>query len=105
MNVGLTVIVKALAPELKTIPSTSVVAERDTPVVFERANVAVSAGPLGTVMGVQFVAVCQSPLPGLRFQVALAAWLALSTEQQDRREQAGAEYEFFGCFHTMSVLF
>jgi len=32
-----------------------------------------SAGPFGTVAGVQFAAVFQSPLVGLRFQVALPA--------------------------------
>src|SRR5205807_446868 len=44
-------------------------------VVFERANVAVSADPLGTVAGLQFVAVFQSPELGLRSHVALPAWL------------------------------
>ena len=59
-SVGLAVIVNALAPELKTMPLTSVNNERETPITFETANVAVSAGPLGTVLGVQFVAVFQS---------------------------------------------
>ena len=45
----------------------------ETLVVFERANVAVSADPLGTVGGVQFVAVFQSPEVGLRSHVALPA--------------------------------
>ena len=58
------------------IPSTSVSAEMETLVVFETANVAVSTDPLGTVAGVQFVAVFQSPEPGLRSHVALPAWLA-----------------------------
>jgi len=44
-------------------------------VVFERANVAVSADPLGTVAGPQFVLVFQSPERGLRFHVTLPAWL------------------------------
>jgi hypothetical protein len=57
------------------MPSTTVFAERETLVVFESVNVAVSAGPLGTVAGVQFVAVFQSPLPGFKFHVALPAWL------------------------------
>ena len=38
---------------------------------FEK--VATSSGPSGTVAGVQFVAVFQSALVGLRFQVALPA--------------------------------
>ena len=44
-------------------------------VVFEKANVAVSADPLGTVAGLQFVLVFQSPERGLRFHVTLPAWL------------------------------
>jgi hypothetical protein len=67
------VIVNALAPALNTIPFTSVNAEREISILLERANVAVSVGPFGTVAGVQFVAVFQSLLPGLRFQVALPA--------------------------------
>src|ERR1700680_1990922 len=70
-NAGLAVIVKLLASGLNTIVFTWVLAERETPVQFERANVAVLAAPLGTVAGVQFVAVFQSALPGLRFHVAL----------------------------------
>ena len=75
VSVGLSVIVKALAPMLKTIPATSVNIEMETPVVFETANVAVSVGLFGTVAGIQFAAVFQSLLPGLRFQVALPARL------------------------------
>jgi hypothetical protein len=37
------------------------------------AKVAVSEAPFGTVCGVQFVAVFQSPEVGLSFQVALPA--------------------------------
>jgi len=70
---GLAVIVKLLAPGAKVIPSTVVFAEIEMAVVFETANVAVSADPLGTVAGVQFAAVFQSPEPGLRSQVALPA--------------------------------
>ena len=62
----LAVIVKPLAPGAKVIPSTVVFAETEMVVVFERAKVAVSANPLGTVAGVQFVAVFQSPEVGLR---------------------------------------
>ena len=47
VNVGLAVIVKALAPALNTMPFTSVLAEMETPVVFERANVAVFPDPIG----------------------------------------------------------
>ena len=62
-----------LAPGLKKRPFTSTLTEREIAVVFEIAKVAVSDGPLGTVAGVQLVAVFQSPLVGLRFQLALPA--------------------------------
>jgi len=52
---------------------TSVLAERETDVLLEVANVAVSGGPLGTVVGVQLAAVFQSLELGLVFHVALAA--------------------------------
>ena len=70
---GLGLIVNALAPALKMIPFTSAVAESEIAVMLEAAKVARSAGALGTVAGVQFAAVFQSPLVGLRFQVALPA--------------------------------
>ena len=73
VNVVLAVMVKALAPALNTMPFTSVFAEIDTPVVLEVANVAVSPEPFGTVIGVQFAAVFQSPLPGLKSHCALPA--------------------------------
>jgi hypothetical protein len=72
----LAVIVKELAPGAKVMPSTVVFAEREIALVFEVAKVAVSADPLGTVAGIQFVAVFQSPEVGLRSHVALPAWLA-----------------------------
>src|SRR6266487_1140034 len=71
---GLTVIVKALAPVSKMIPSTVVFAETKMAVVFESANVAVSAGPLGTPIGVQLAAVFQSPEMGSRSHWALIAY-------------------------------
>ena len=70
---GVLLMVKASAPGLKTMPSTSTRAEIKTSVTLEEAKVAVSAGPFGTVFGVQFAAVFQSPLVGLRFQVVLPA--------------------------------
>jgi len=63
-----------VAVELNVMPFTSVFAEIETLVVFERANIAVSDDPLGTVAGLQFVLVFQSPERGLRFHVALPAW-------------------------------
>ena len=65
------------------IDATSVeLAARDTFVAFEAAKVAMSLGPLGTVAGVQFAAVLQSPVLGLTFQVALPAneWTAIMHE-------------------------
>ncbi len=55
------------------MPLTSVSAEIETLVIFEKANVAISAGPLGTVVGVQFSAVFQSADVGFRFHWALSA--------------------------------
>jgi hypothetical protein len=55
------------------MPLTSVFTEMETLVVFERANVAISAGPFGTIIGVQLAAVFQVPEPGLRSHVALPA--------------------------------
>src|SRR5689334_22430166 len=81
---GSSVMLKLLASGLKTIDATSVeLAARDTFVVFEAAKVAMSLGPLGTVAGVQFAAVPQSLLVGLRFQVALPAkdWPAINHEK------------------------
>ena len=62
------------------MPLTSVFAEIETLVVFERANVAISAGPFGTVIGVQLAAVFQSPEPGLRSHVALLACATIGTK-------------------------
>ena len=75
----LAVTVKELAPGAKVMPSTVVFAEIEMAVVFEIAKVAVSADPLGTVAGVQFVAVFQSPETGLRCHVALPARTELET--------------------------
>ena len=71
---GSAVMLKLLAPALKTIAATSVVsAERVRPVILEPAKVATSVGPFGTVCGVQLVAVFQSPFVGFKFQEALLA--------------------------------
>ena len=90
VNVGLAVMVNALAPELNTMPLTSVFAESETLVILEVAKVAVSDAPLGTVVGVQFVAVFQSPVAGLAFHVALPAKLLLAVESR-RVRMAAAE--------------
>jgi hypothetical protein len=70
---GVDVIEYAFAPGLKVISFTSTSAERERVLFPEAAKLAVSVGPFGTVAGVQLVAVFQSPLVGLRFQVALPA--------------------------------
>src|SRR5438128_2539451 len=68
-----TVMVNGLAPALKAISLIVMLFESETPVLFETAKVATSDSPLGTVAGVQLAAVFQSPVTGLRFQVALPA--------------------------------
>src|SRR5437879_12573585 len=60
----LAVMVKSLAPVLKTMPFTCVLAEMETPVLLEDANVAVSNGPFGLVAGVQLPALFQLPVGG-----------------------------------------
>ena len=52
---------------------------------MEDANVAVSSGPFGTVLGVQLAAVCQSLVAGTFFQVALPAKLLLAIESRSVR--------------------
>ena len=68
VKAGRAVMVKGLrrAFESNTMPLTSVLAEIERSVVLDKSKKAVSAGPLGTVAGVQFAAVFQSPEPGLR---------------------------------------
>jgi hypothetical protein len=65
--------VNELAPALKTMLSITILDEIAMAVVFDFANVAMSAGSSGTVMGVQLAAVFQSLLVGLSFHVALLA--------------------------------
>jgi hypothetical protein len=52
--------------------------ERETPVMLDVPNVAVSLGELGTVAGLQFAAVFQSPVRGAGFHAALPAKLELT---------------------------
>ena len=75
---------KALAPGLKTIRSSSIPSEIEIAVILETPKLAISVGPLGTVGGVQLAAVFQSPLLGLRFQVALPDW-AFGAKSHERR--------------------
>ncbi len=98
-------IVNALAPVAKTMPSKYVVVScvgwrsTVTLVVLEVPNVAVSANPLGTVDGVQLLAVFQSPVAGLVFHVALPAKLLLAVVSrsvmivwQDNRSRATSHF-------------
>jgi len=85
VNVGVAVIVNALAPALNTMPFASVLPAVETPVVLEKPNVAVSDDPLGTVAGAQLLAVFQSPVAGLANHVALPAKLLLAVESRSGR--------------------
>jgi hypothetical protein len=83
---GLAVMVNALAPSPKTTLRTCVAFVIEIAVVLELAKVAMSFGPFGTVAGVQFAAVFQSPLTGFALQVALPAkdWAAIKHEKRQR---------------------
>jgi hypothetical protein len=50
----------------------------------------VSDGPLGTVTGVQLVAVFQSPVAGLGLHVALAAWLGWLASSKSKTGRSAA---------------
>lgn len=102
VNVGLAVMINLLAPGLKTMLLASVLAERKTPVVFEMSNVAVSAGPLGTVFGVQLAAVFQSPLVGSSCQVALPATAEPIAKRKSSRGN-GKDFSFHYCSSTPAV--
>ena len=60
-------------------------------VVLERSKVALSRMPLGTVSGVQLIAVFQSPLVGLRFQVALPARVVGTLRKNSETGRSGRE--------------
>jgi hypothetical protein len=71
LNIGLAVIVNALAPELNVMPSTVVSAEIETPVILERANVALSPdAAFGATPVSQLAPVFQSPELGAESHVA-----------------------------------
>src|SRR5207248_7623241 len=82
------VMVKADPPALNTIELTSVGSVGVMFLRCEVAKVAVSAGPFGTVAGVQFAALLQLPLIGLKFQVALPAKTAFSAPSASVRMMA-----------------
>src|SRR5438552_2744440 len=74
--------VNGLAPALNTIPFTSVSAAKNTLLLLENANVAMSAAPLGIVAGVQFAAAFQFPELGFALQVALPAKAAVAAKNR-----------------------
>src|SRR5207244_1317476 len=96
------------------MPFTSVVTELDIAVILEKAKVAVSDGPLGTLAGVQFAAVFQSPLTGSEIQVALLAWIVCGKTKMNagksratyaewsRRARTPGE-DVLGCFMVCSL--
>src|SRR5215475_8227583 len=75
------------------MPLTSVSSDIEGP-MLERANVATSAGPLGTVAGVQFSAVFQSPDVGLRFHWALPAYVTTGKTNNRRQRSAATTWVF-----------
>src|ERR1051326_7365606 len=77
------VMINALAPGVNAMLFTSIDEGIETFTVLETPKVATSFGPFGTVAGVQFAAVFQSPLTGLLLQVALPAkqWPAIKHEK------------------------
>jgi hypothetical protein len=82
--------VNALAFELKAIRSTVVPAEIESDVWLLELKVATSGDPLGTVAGVQLVAVFQSPEAGFVSHVALPARAVGETVNQATASSANA---------------
>src|SRR6266699_3222779 len=71
-----------VAARVNVMPSTSIFAGlKKTLTVFEKAKVAVSAGALGTVLGVQLPGIFQSPEVGLRSYCALPAWANVASRR------------------------
>ena len=84
--------VKGLAPGAKTISLSSTASESVGVGRLERSKVATSVGSLGTVFGVQFVAVLQSPpFVGLTFHVALPAKAVLAIKNRSNRTDRPAQ--------------
>jgi hypothetical protein len=84
---GSTVMVNELAPELKWIANTVIVAAEviETPVVLETPNVATSDDPLGNpVLGFQLLLLSQLPSTGVASHVALPAKMALCIESKSK---------------------
>ena len=80
----------ALAFELKAIRSTAVPDEIETAVWLLELKLTTSEDPLGTVAGVQLVAVFQSPEAGFVSHVALPARAAGETVKKANANRANA---------------
>jgi len=76
------------------MPFTSVFADMETSVVFERSKVAMSAGPLGTPIGDQLAPVFQSPEMGSRSHWALIAYVIVGT-RNSRKQRIAARISVF----------
>lgn len=70
------------------MPSTSVLSESETTVEIENPKVAVSAGPLGTVLGFQFVALFQLSDAGIKSHSALPAKTGVIKKATENRRCA-----------------
>jgi hypothetical protein len=73
--------VGALAPGLKTIAFTSTRNAITTSMTLETSKVAISSGPFGPVVGLQFVVSFQTLIPEFEFQVAFPAQPVLDEER------------------------
>jgi hypothetical protein len=74
--------VKLFALVSNAIVFASTAADREIAVLLDTAKEAESDSPLGTVAGVQFAAVFQSPLVGFAFHVALPAGAIRTMERE-----------------------
>jgi hypothetical protein len=79
---GAVPITYALAPDWKIISATSMSIANEMILLLETPKVAVSLGPFGNVVGVQLLGLIQSSSTGLRFQVALPAWVSWLEKKQ-----------------------
>jgi hypothetical protein len=81
---------------------TSVFAEIETSVVFERPNVATSFEQLGTTSGVQFTGVFQSPEIGSRFHWAMP-YVTVGTRNMREQRIAAAMRVFIEAISIVLV--
>src|SRR5438094_5194657 len=83
---------------------TSTLLERSMSIWLLVPNVATSPGPFGTVLGIQLVAVFQSPVAGFRAQVALSARATSGARRMPNRirnrSSRGEEEVFMRWFYS-----